>query len=306
MSARLETLDAADQTHVDDSAATLAAAEQTQVLQQISVTIAQQSAAIAAIAEGLATLQHSLPDTIASAVQASAAPAAGGSLLNNFNDGNEHSEASGENVLTSEPETDPLQQLRNAFMDDFRPTSGVSEQPEPEPEAAEPEPSPLNDVLPSEETADAELENLLNELSELEEVASIPEESLRDAVMERDRFISSLTRRLQRRLRTRQPLTGEQLRELRESLPEDLQRRVEETLQSLDAQIRLGELELSLERARMGRQLASMQGTRRKLEATARSLGLTIKDDGTLDGEPRDVPQGSKGRRWLGVLGFGV
>ncbi len=44
----------------------------------------------------------------------------------------------------------------------------------------------------------------------------------------------------------------------------------------MDEQLRLGELELSLERARIARQLTQLEQTRQVIERNARQLGFTV------------------------------
>ncbi|MCH2200954.1 MAG: hypothetical protein MK102_03215 [Fuerstiella sp.] len=69
--------------------------------------------------------------------------------------------------------------------------------------------------------------------------------------------------------------------------------------------MRLTELELSLERACLTRQLTAMEDTRCIVENTARRLGYTVNSDGALEGAPEPVDMRRSERRWLRVPGFG-
>ena len=138
------------------------------------------------------------------------------------------------------------------------------------------------------------------------DTTQLNEEQLRSAFLDQERVIATMVGQLQRKFRSRQTLNATQLRELKDSLPEETAARVDLSLQAFDQQVRLGELELSLERARVSRQLSHLEETRRKLELNARVMGLTLNADGQIEGRADAEKQtGSKGRRWLGVMGFG-
>ncbi len=144
------------------------------------------------------------------------------------------------------------------------------------------------------------------EIPELLDIDSLSDADLRPALVEREGLMSTLVQRLLRKVRSTQTLSAEQLDELKGGLPEELAERVEQSLRPLSQQERLGQLELCLERAQVSRQLSTLDETRQKLEATARGLGLTISENGFLEGEIDAVKKrGSKGRRWVGALGFG-
>jgi hypothetical protein len=132
---------------------------------------------------------------------------------------------------------------------------------------------------------------------------ALSEDELRTAVIDQERTISVLVSRLQKKSRAAQPISREQLEELRETLPEQIQQQVSETLSALNNQHRYAELELSLERARVSRQASQLEVTRERLDARARSMGLEISETGTIQGT--SAKRGSKGRNWLGAMGFG-
>ena len=138
------------------------------------------------------------------------------------------------------------------------------------------------------------------------DVDQLNEDGLKTLIIDQERIISRLVRRVQQKSRRELQLTPEQLHDCAKNLPEELAVRVETTLKTLDEQARLGELELSLERARISRQLSHLDETREIIEANARSLGLEIGPEGKIEGSPGAAKRnGSKGRRWLGALGFG-
>lgn len=138
------------------------------------------------------------------------------------------------------------------------------------------------------------------------EIQEMDAEQLRSLLLDQERVISRLVRTARAERKASLSLTPDDLREHADNLPEDLAAQVRATLQTLDEQARLGELELSLERARISRQLSHLEDTRQVLESNARALGLEISPEGKIVGDPKSVRNaGSKGRRWLGALGFG-
>ena len=190
--------------------------------------------------------------------------------------------------------------IRQAFLEQHG-----SQEPAPKQETTDAAPQ-LAAAVTAEEDDSAELDQLLARLPEAVDCHCTDVEKLQSGIVDRDRTISVLARRLQKRNRQRQTLSPEQLSEIVSGLPEDLANRVTESLELVTQQVRLGELELSLERARVSRQLSKLEDTKNRLESNARLLGLTIAEDGTLEGKTEQLmQQGSKGRRWLGVLGFG-
>ena len=177
-------------------------------------------------------------------------------------------------------------------------------------ETSEPAPAaiiPVNAGTPSQHLPDESVDEVVPiENYTPPNTAGMNEDELRNALLYQERVIASLVGQLQKKFRSRQTLNAVQLKELKDSLPEETAARVEQSLKALDQQVRLGELELSLERARVSRQLSHLEETRHKLEANARVLGFTISADGQIEGRSGTAAQtGSKGRRWLGVMGFG-
>lgn len=134
---------------------------------------------------------------------------------------------------------------------------------------------------------------------------TIEDEDLRAAFREREEILRQLSARLRQRLQPVATIPTEQLKEMAESLPDDLRECVTRSLGQLNEQLRLTELELSLERARMARQRTTIEETRATVENTARRLGYSVAEDGTLEGTPDTVDSRRSGGRWIRVLGFG-
>ena len=135
---------------------------------------------------------------------------------------------------------------------------------------------------------------------------SLSDTELRQVFLEREELISTLIGRLrQSHQQSSGHLPAEKLNAMAEHLPEDLAAQVMQTLQQLDELARIGELELSLERARLSRQVGKLDESRQLLEHHARQLGLTLTLDGTVSNPPKSANRGSSSRRWLSKLGFG-
>jgi hypothetical protein len=135
---------------------------------------------------------------------------------------------------------------------------------------------------------------------------SLSESQLREALQNRESLISSLISRLRRKTSgSGECLTIEQLRMLGSELPAELSARVTRTLQQVDEQLRLGELELSLERARVARLASQLDLSRLQVERNARQVGLTLNPDGSIATSNNPAGRNTGSRRWLGKLGFG-
>lgn len=133
-----------------------------------------------------------------------------------------------------------------------------------------------------------------------------PESELREIMKTRESLISQLISRLRRRtILAGDGLSVDQLRVLASEVPEVVAEKIRQTLQRLDQQVRMGELELSLERARVARLATQLETSRHQIERNARQLGLTINPDGTIAGSAAAAGKNAGSRRWLGKLGFG-
>jgi hypothetical protein len=152
------------------------------------------------------------------------------------------------------------------------------------------------------------------ELLNLDEFPDVPlsvdpdtlsETELRTTMQAREQLILTLISRLRRKTCTSgEGLTTEQLRIMAKEVPEELARKVTQTLQQMDEQVRLGELELSLERARVARLASQLEFSRQQVERNARQLGWTLNADGSLTTGTAAANRTSTSRRWLGKLGF--
>ena len=134
----------------------------------------------------------------------------------------------------------------------------------------------------------------------------VSDQELRDAFREREAFITTLIARIRRQQESATgQLSADQLRTLAEELPDELAEQVRHTLKQMDDLARMGELELSLERARIARQVNQLAHSRQLLERNARQMGMIVNADGTIVHGPNQAGRGSGSRRWLGKLGFG-
>jgi hypothetical protein len=134
----------------------------------------------------------------------------------------------------------------------------------------------------------------------------VSHDELKTAFREREAFIATLVARIRRQqeLATSQ-LSHEQLRGLVSELPDALAAQVRYTLRQMDDLVRMSELELSLERARIARQVNQLEHSRQILEHNARQLGMQLNADGAIINNQASIHRSSSNRRWLGKLGFG-
>ena len=188
------------------------------------------------------------------------------------------------------------------IRDEFMVHGGVYDSPA-EPVLQERDCTPEESASPEAVSADQECRL---EVPHAVDAELLNEQELRTAFYEREAFILTLIGRLRHQhQRSSGHLPAEQLKSMAEHLPEDLAVQVLQTLQQLDERARIGELELSLERARLSRQLSQLDHSRQLIEHNARQLGLTLAADGTLSNPQKQAIRGSESRRWLSKLGFG-
>jgi len=132
------------------------------------------------------------------------------------------------------------------------------------------------------------------------------DQELRAVFHEREEFIVKLIGRLRHQhQKSSGHVPAEQLKHMAEFLPKDLAEQVLKTLQQLNELARIGELELSLERARLSRQVNQLDTSRQLIEHNARQIGLTLEEDGTLSNPLKLTLRTAGSRRWLSKLGFG-
>ena len=145
------------------------------------------------------------------------------------------------------------------------------------------------------------------ELPEEIDPDQLTDEQLRTELLRRETLLRTVVGHLRHSKGHAPAVSLSELKSLARDLPEELTDRIERNLSRIDEQLRLGELELSLERARVGRQLSQLQATRQQLESNARQMGLTIDENGSIQADPDNTSNGSRsGRKWLGAMGFGV
>lgn len=155
------------------------------------------------------------------------------------------------------------------------------------------------------ETVTAEKECRL-EIPRAVDVGALNEQELHAAFYEREAFIVTLIGRLRHQhQKSSGHLPAEQLKSMAGHLPDDLALQVLQTLEQLNELARIGELELSLERASLSRQVSQLNDSRQVIEHNARQLGLTLAEDGTLSNPHKQTMRSSGSRRWLSKLGFG-
>ena len=125
---------------------------------------------------------------------------------------------------------------------------------------------------------------------------SITVEGLKRACADRDTYIVQITRWV----RTRRSVTVPQNWDEIQGVPEELHRQVGHLASRLEEQVRLAEVEMSLERARMSREKSQLQADRAVMEKHLKRLGITSLDEL----EDIAVSSSSSGdRRWMRFLG---
>lgn len=119
---------------------------------------------------------------------------------------------------------------------------------------------------------------------------------LKLAVSERDSYIIQINRLFRMRRSWTLPSDWAELGRV----PEEMKSQVESLIENLDVQVRLGEVEMSLERARLTRERSHIQAERESIEKHMKRLGLTSLSE--LD--KISATTGTAGdRRWMRFLG---
>lgn len=155
-----------------------------------------------------------------------------------------------------------------------------------------------SDPAPVEMTDDREILRLMTETPTPVEVdfESASADVLKAAILERDTYIIQLNRLF----RTRNVLALANDWAALGNVPADLQLRVESIMEHLDVQVRLGEVEMSLERARLARERSQIQSDRETIEKHMKRLGLSslaeLENISAATGSTTD-------RRWMRFLG---
>lgn len=121
-------------------------------------------------------------------------------------------------------------------------------------------------------------------------------EALKKAIIERDDYIIQINRMF----RTRNWISLPQDWAALAHVPGEMQIRVETLLQHLDVQVRMGEVEMSLDRARLARERSQVENDRETIDKHMKRLGLNsladLENIGSATGSATD-------RRWMRFLG---
>ena len=127
-------------------------------------------------------------------------------------------------------------------------------------------------------------------------------EDLQYAVLARDEFIAELLRRLRSVEGRTRPTDGWKALE---SVPAELRTRLESLERRLDQAARMSEVELSIERAKLGREAARLKQLEEQTQKAAERVGLALADAERAekeDDETETTQQHADGR-WLRMLG---
>ncbi|MEP3480551.1 MAG: hypothetical protein ABJZ55_14975 [Fuerstiella sp.] len=161
-------------------------------------------------------------------------------------------------------------------------------------------PTVFDNVEDSEADLDFKHSDIIADLDSLDET------TLKSVVTRQEQLILGLIRRLRTKHGNRPTMTSEQLESVQQLADEPLAEEIRKTLAVLHNQQRQGELELSLERAKLSRRRTELEQLEARIEGRARTLGVTITDDGDLtEVAMAERGTGTKSRRWLGAMGFG-
>lgn len=149
----------------------------------------------------------------------------------------------------------------------------------------------------SDDTAAADLMPLVEPTapSPINPATATPEE-LERAIDDRDAYITYLLRKV--RQQTSVPSTPDWVS--LEGVPEELCRTLEDQKRQLDEMLRKAEIELSLERARIGREQSRLRTQQEAIEKQMRRLGLKTIDEQVAETEEVSATD----RRWVRFLGL--
>ncbi len=126
-------------------------------------------------------------------------------------------------------------------------------------------------------------------------------EELQGAVLARDEFISRLLRRVTAPDQSTQIPDWTQLAQV----PDKLRRELDELRQRLQDKLRVAEVDLSLQRARVAREEARLHVKAEQVARQMRQMGLVPDEPETPPNAARpqpEAPQAQQGRRWLQFL----
>lgn len=130
-------------------------------------------------------------------------------------------------------------------------------------------------------------------------IADADEEQLRIGIEERDSYIGYLTRKLRAAEAANRPVGN--WADL-EDVPEELAERLKDYEKQLDEQLRMAEVETSLERARLGREAARLEFQQHQIERQMARLGMQEKTNEEPGEEPSDEVEGRRGTGWWRIF----
>jgi len=119
---------------------------------------------------------------------------------------------------------------------------------------------------------------------------------LENALDERDAYISFLLRKLRQQSAVQPPPDWVSL----ENVPEHLCQTLESHTQKLEEMLRLAEIEMSIERARIGRERMQLQHQQESIDKQMRRLGLKTIDEQAVETDDSTAAD----RRWVRFLGL--
>jgi hypothetical protein len=122
-------------------------------------------------------------------------------------------------------------------------------------------------------------------------------DELRNAVIARDDFIAELLQRLRAAESRTRPTDGWKSLE---TVPDDLRQRLESLERRLEQTQRLTEVELSLERAKLGREAVRLRQLEESTQKAMERVGLAMADEQEDDDRGLNAADG----RWLRMLGI--
>lgn len=124
-------------------------------------------------------------------------------------------------------------------------------------------------------------------------------EELREAVQLRDDYISMLTRRVVAQDESTRLPDWEMLNHV----PSELRYELEKLRQQLQQKLRIAEIDLSLQRARLAREDSKLQTKADHVARQMRQMGLAAEDASQAQAASQSrVSEGQQGRRWLQFL----
>ncbi len=130
-------------------------------------------------------------------------------------------------------------------------------------------------------------------------------EELREAIIQRDDYIKTIIDHLcaaRKQFGVKAPENWEEL----QGCPEELVQKVQQLEQQLEDQLRLSEVSLSLERARLSREETQLNAAKIQIQKELRKHGIDPQTIMGLDIEPDQpdapVEEKTKGTKWLNML----